>query len=214
MKNRAFVKFCGINSVEAVKSAQNTGCNALGFVFVKQSKRYISPQQFKSLSKTVSPMMLKVALFANNSIEDIQEVVALKSFHVLQFHGEETNEFCKQWQIPFWKAVPMLDNISLQDYVKAYPDASGFVLDHFGENKMAGSGKAFDWNLLPKDKNYDWILAGGLSPHNVAEAQKISGLRHFDVSSGIESEPGVKSEAKMVQFIQEVIKEVIKAPRR
>ena len=117
MRHRYFTKFCGLNSVKSIIDAQNAGCDALGFVFVKKSKRYINLQTYKSLIPSVSPLVLKVALFANNHKTEIDKIVDLKSFNVLQFHGEETNEFCRQWQIPFWKAVPMLDNIDIRNYL-------------------------------------------------------------------------------------------------
>ena len=202
MKPRRFIKFCGLRDTDSINFAQDAGCDALGFVFVRESKRYIDVETYKTLIPSISPLILKVALFANNQKDEIDQIVKLRSFNVIQFHGEETNDFCRQWQIPFWKAVPMLDNIDIEEYTEKFPDACGFVLDHFGTNSMAGSGKAFDWSSLPQVRKYNWILAGGLNPNNIAQAVKESGLNHFDVSSGIEGLPGKKSKTKMNEFIQ------------
>lgn len=206
MTKRLFVKFCGITSIEDALIAQEAGCNAIGFVFVKKSKRHISHDQFLNISKHISPMIQQIGLFADHSQKEISEIVNCKRLNLLQFHGSEPNDFCKQWDIPFWKAIPMLDDIVISDFIMQYPDASGFVLDNFGGQNMAGSGEKFNWELLPRIKNFNWILAGGLNPENIAKAVSITGLNHYDVSSGIESKPGKKSSAKMFQFIENMTK--------
>lgn len=201
MKNNYFTKFCGITSLKDALNAQRAGCNAIGFVFVKSSKRYIEFGTCKNIISHLSPTLMKVALFANNSESEIQETINQCAFHVLQFHGSESAEFCRQWGRPYWKAVPMADDVDIVKYTAKYPDADGFILDNFGINQTGGSGKRFAWEKLPKELNHKWILAGGLTVNNVQQAQKSSGLKCFDVSSGIEESAGVKSKTKMINFI-------------
>ena len=202
MKERVFTKFCGITTKESIKDAQNAGCDALGFVFVKKSKRYISVERYKQLERSISPLMMKVALFADNDKNEVKEVLKTCDFNVIQFHGNESRDFCSQWGRPYWKAIPMLDTISLQDWMDEYHDANGFVLDHFGKNHMAGSGTQFNWSEIPENTPYNWILAGGLNPSNISLARQETGMKHFDVSSGIESQPGIKSKILMENFIE------------
>jgi phosphoribosylanthranilate isomerase len=202
MENRLFTKFCGITSLKDALNAQSAGCDAVGFVFVKSSKRYIELSICKNIINQLSPALMKVALFANNSESEIRETIDQCSFHVLQFHGSESAEFCRQWGRPYWKAVPMADDIDLITYVEKYPDANGFLLDNFGKNQSGGSGKKFSWNILPDKLDNKWILAGGLSVENIHDAKKMSGLDFFDVSSGIEVSPGIKSKTKMINFIK------------
>lgn len=202
MKNRYFSKFCGITSIEDALNAQNAGCNALGFVFVKNSKRYIEATTCKEIIDQLSPAILTVALFANNSEVEIQQVINNCAIHVLQFHGSETAEFCKQWKRPYWKAIPMADKVDALDYANHYPEAQAYVIDNYGTNKSGGSGETLDWSKLPQQYANKWILAGGLSPGNIKQAKQSSNFKCFDVSSGIEKYPAIKSNKKMKQFIQ------------
>jgi len=204
MGNRLFTKFCGITNIEDALNAENAGCDAIGFVFVKSSKRFIELSTCKNIIKQLSPALMKVALFANNSESEIRETIDQCSFHVLQFHGSENADFCRQWGKPYWKAVPMADDIDLIKYAEKYPDADGFLVDNFGMKQSGGSGKKFAWNTLPNNLNNKWILAGGLNTNNIQKAQKMSGIKFFDVSSGIEESPGIKSKTKMINFIKKL----------
>lgn len=204
MKNRYFTKFCGITNIDDALNAQNLGCNALGFVFVKKSKRYIDVQKCQNIINKISPNMLTVALFANNSEAEIKEVLNNCSMHVLQFHGSETPEFCSQWNKPYWKAIPMADKINPIEYAIAYKNAQAYLIDNYGVNKMGGSGSKFSWKSLPKDLDNKWILAGGLSSDNIQQAIKETNIKSFDVSSGIEISAGIKSNKKMNSFLNNI----------
>lgn len=201
MINSYFTKFCGITSQHDALNAQALGCNALGFVFVKKSKRYIDVTSCQNIIKTLSPTMLTVALFANNSKDEIQEVLNNCSVHVLQFHGDETPEFCNQWNRPYWKAIPMANNIDPVEYASRYRQAQAYLIDNFGTKKQGGSGSRFDWNKLPEAVDNKWILAGGLDAFNIQEAKDSTDIRCFDISSGIEKSPGIKSKTKMKLFL-------------
>jgi phosphoribosylanthranilate isomerase len=200
--NRYFTKFCGITSIEDGLNAQSSGCDALGFVFVKKSKRYISTSKCQSIINRLSPTILTVALFANNTAQEIQEVLNKCTIHVLQFHGNEPAEFCRQWNRPYWKAIPMADGVNAIAYASNYADASAYLIDNYGCNKSGGSGSQFDWSQLPKDLGNKWILAGGLNPANITKAKQQTIIKCFDVSSGIEKAPGIKCKNKMTEFIK------------
>lgn len=201
MRNRYFTKFCGITNIEDALNAQDAGCNALGFVFVKKSKRYITTTVCNQIINKLSPQILTVALFANNSVQEIKEVLNKCTIHVLQFHGSETAEFCRQWNVPYWKAIPIADDIDIIDYVSNYPDAQGILIDNYGTQKLGGSGASFDWSKIPKQIDNRWILAGGLTPENIQLAKEKTNIKCFDVSSGIEKKAGIKSNTKMKNFI-------------
>lgn len=202
MKNRYFTKFCGITNLKDALNAQALGCNAIGFVFVGNSKRYITPRVCNKIIKSLPPGMLTVALFANNSVQEIQEVLNECSIHVLQFHGAETAEFCQQWKRPYWKAIPVADDINVTEYVSKFTDAQGILIDNYGSQKSGGSGQLFDWSKIPNDIDDRWILAGGLTPENIKLARKKTQIKCFDVSSGIEENAGIKSITKMKNFIR------------
>jgi phosphoribosylanthranilate isomerase len=204
MKNRYFTKYCGITNIKDALAAEQAGCDAIGFVFVKPSKRYLSMQACHQIIKDLSPALMRVALFANNSESEIQEIIKHCSFHVLQFHGSESDEFCRQWNLPYWKAVPMADGVDIIEYAKNYPGAEGFLLDNFGKQQSGGSGQKFAWDKIPKYLNTKWILAGGLTVDNIQQARDDSSLNCFDVSSGIEREAGLKSKTKMINFIKKL----------
>jgi len=202
MKNRYFIKFCGITNLKDALNAQDVGCNAIGFVFVEQSKRFITTETCNQIINALSPGLLTVALFANNTAQEIQEVLNECSVHVLQFHGNETPDFCRQWKRPYWKAVPVADDIDVTEYAHKYSDAQGILIDNYGSQKSGGSGHVFDWSKIPEEIDDRWILAGGLTPNNIRLAKENTQIKSFDVSSGIEKQTGTKSITKMKNFIR------------
>ncbi|VAW42729.1 Phosphoribosylanthranilate isomerase [hydrothermal vent metagenome] len=206
MSSRYFTKFCGITNIKDALNAQSLGCDALGFVFVRKSKRYIDPIQCQNIINKLSPAMLTVALFANNSGEEITEILNKCSVHVLQFHGDETPRFCRQWHKPYWKAIPMADKVNPLEYANNYHDAQAYLLDNYGNDSSGGSGSKFDWNNLPQHIDNKWILAGGLHPKNIQQAVQLTGINCFDISSGIEQYAGKKSNKKMKQFLKNLNK--------
>ena len=202
MKSRYFTKFCGITNTGDALNAQEIGCNAMGFVFVKKSKRYIGAEKCQAIIDVISPSILTVALFANNSEQEIKEILNKCSIHVLQFHGTETAAFCNQWNKPYWKAIPMADDINMKKYAQKYPDAQAYLIDNYGTNKSGGSGQKLNWSMIPQTLDNKWILAGGLNAANIHQAKAETTIKCFDVSSGIEKSAGIKSQTKMKEFIK------------
>ena len=198
------IKFCGMTNEQDVMRAIDLGIDALGFVFVNDSPRYLTVDQARELTKKVPPFVIKVGLFMNSEKKDIDRVLNNVRLDLLQFHGDEDEEYCLQFQRPYIKAVPMGSISSVTDYCKKYSSVTGFVFDSHTLGQMGGSGKTFEWSKLPKQLEKPVILAGGLTPQNVAQA--IHAVRPYavDVSSGIEASKGVKDPAKMELFIKEV----------
>ena len=202
MKSRIFTKFCGITRLEDAINASNAGCNALGFVFVKSSKRFITANKCQSIINKISPLVISVGLFSNNSKEEVKKIIQQCPLQVLQFHGKEDKEFCEQFNLPYWKAIPMADLVDPLTYSQKHPNAQAYVVDNYGKKQQGGSGKIFDWSQLPHNLNTKWILAGGLTVDNIKQARQNTSVINFDVSSGIEKSPGIKSQTKMNQFIK------------
>ncbi|MGH1536928.1 MAG: phosphoribosylanthranilate isomerase [Gammaproteobacteria bacterium] len=198
------IKFCGLTRIQDVQYAINLGVDALGFVFVKNSARNVDIATAVNLTREVPPFIIKVGLFMNAQAEDVRQVMKHVKFNLLQFHGEEDEAFCKQFNTPYIKAVPMGSTSSVVEFCDSYKTATGFILDSHASGQMGGSGEKFAWEDIPKDLNKPIILAGGLTANNVAEAIRVVQPYAVDVSSGIEAGKGIKDPAKMEQFIKEV----------
>ena len=202
MKTR--IKFCGMTRQQDIQSAISLGVDALGFVFVESSARNIDIETAVRLIKDIPPFIVKVGLFMNAQAFEVKQVIQKVNLNLLQFHGDEDEPFCAQFDMPYLKAVPMASASSLNEFCQDYRSATGFLLDSHAEGEMGGSGKAFEWSKLPENIDKPIILAGGLRPDNVAEAIRIVRPYAVDVSSGIEASKGIKDTAKMEQFIKEV----------
>ena len=187
-----------------VQCAVALGVDALGFVFVEKSARNIDIDTAVNLIRDVPPFIIKVGLFMNAQMEDVEQVVKHVKLNLLQFHGDEEEGFCSQFDMPYIKAVPMASTSSVENFCERYVSATGFILDSHAQGQMGGSGESFAWENIPKKLNKPIILAGGLTVENVAEAIRVVRPYAVDVSSGIEAGKGIKDPAKMEQFIKEV----------
>lgn len=200
------IKICGLTRADDVQAAIDCGADALGFVFYERSPRHVTLAQAERLLVRVPPLVSAVGLFVNAPAAVVREALAALPLDQLQFHGAESADYCRQFGRRWFKAVPMRDLPSAEAaaaWLAAYPDSSAFLFDAFGKAQMGGSGEVFDWSRLPPTDR-PVILAGGLHAGNVGDA--IRRFRPFavDVSSGVESAPGVKSSAKMRAFFSAV----------
>ena len=198
------IKFCGMTRYQDVQSAVSLGVDALGFVFVESSARNIDIETAVRLTKDIPPFIVKVGLFMNAQASEVKKIINKVNLNLLQFHGDEEEPFCDQFDMPYLKSVPMVSTSSLDEFCHGYKSATGFLLDSHTKGEMGGSGKTFAWSKLSKNIDKPIILAGGLRPDNVAEAIRIVRPYAVDVSSGIEASKGIKDPAKMEQFIKEV----------
>jgi phosphoribosylanthranilate isomerase len=198
------IKICGITREQDIHAVANSGADALGLVFYEKSPRHIGVQQAVKLAHAVPPFITTVGLFVNPSVEYVREVLGAVPLGLLQFHGEETAEFCRQFGKPWLKAIRVKPGVDLVECAARYTDAQGLLLDAFVEGTQGGTGESFDWALIPHDLPLPVILSGGLSAGNVAAAIRQVRPHAVDVSSGVEVAKGIKDAVKIAAFIQEV----------
>lgn len=197
------MKICGLTRSEDVQAAADAGADALGFVLYEPSPRYVSAQQAGQLLKQVPAFVTRVGLFVDASEEFVRASLQQAPFDLLQFHGDESPEYCRQFGRPYMKAVRVRNQQDIEKAVADYPDAAALLLDAYVENLPGGTGQAFDWRLIP-EMDIPWVLAGGLKPENVADAVNQVKPYAVDISGGVESAKGIKDREKIQKFISEI----------
>jgi phosphoribosylanthranilate isomerase len=203
---RTRIKICGITRPGDALAAAQAGADAIGLVFYPPSPRYLSGERALEIRDALPPFVQTVALFVNPDAAQVAQVLGRVRPSMLQFHGEETPEFCAQFGVPFVKAIRMKSGerpgVDALEYLRPFSRATAWLFDsHVPE--YGGVGESFDWSLVPKtDKPV--ILSGGLSRDNVAEAIRRVRPWGVDVSSGVESAKGIKDAARIAAFIAEV----------
>lgn len=196
------IKICGFTRPEDAAAAAELGADAAGLVFYGKSKRAVSIETAQRIVRALPPFVSVVALFVNEEAARIEEILAQVPIDIVQFHGDEPPEFCRRFARPYIKAVRVQNRAGIISAFETYPDARAVLFDAHVEGEYGGTGRSFDWQMLPPNLNGRWILSGGLTPENVAEAVRITGAQTVDVSSGVESAAGIKSVAKMAEFIR------------
>lgn len=197
------IKFCGITRPQDARLALDLGVDAIGLVFTRRSQRFLGISQARDIRRLLPPFASAVALFMDDEPGWIEEVIAGVQPDLLQFHGAETASFAASFSRPYVKAVPMASVDDAVAYVGLHPAASGFLLDGHALGALGGNGEVFDWKRAPRTSK-PVILAGGLDADNVAQAIGLVRPYAVDVSSGIESSPGMKDAARMRRFVQSV----------
>lgn len=192
--------------MEDVIASVHSGANALGLVFYDKSPRNVSVQQAMELTEVIFPFVSLVGLFVNPRVETVQEILRLVPLDVLQFHGDETPDFCAQFGRPYLKAIRVKPGIDLVKCALDYSGAQGLLLDAYVENSHGGTGVMFDWALIPQDLPLPVILSGGLNAANVSVAIRQVRPYAVDVSSGVEISKGIKDAEKIAAFISKVNK--------
>jgi phosphoribosylanthranilate isomerase len=197
------IKICGITNLADAQAAVGAGADALGFMFYRPSKRFIEATAARSIIEQLPARIAKVGVFVDATEAEVGEAIAATGIDTLQFHGEETPEFCAGFRpLRIWKAFRMADADSLRT-VRFHFEADAWLLDSHVAGSHGGTGNSFDWDLAigAKQLGRPVILAGGLNPENAAAA--VAHVRPFglDVSSGVESAPGKKDHAKIAAFI-------------
>ena len=198
------IKICGIKHLGDALKAVECGADAIGLIFVEKSPRYVSLTEARVIAESLPPFVTVVGLFMNATAEAVREALKVVPLNLLQFHGDETPEFCDQFNMPYIKVLRMRDNANVVAYAQEYPNASAIILDTYHKGVGGGTGQSFDWSLIPDDIPLPVILAGGLNPENVASAIETVKPYAVDVSSGVESEPAIKDHKIIEQFIKEV----------
>ena len=199
-----WVKICGITNIEDGLKAASLGVDALGFIFASSSRR-VKPDVAQKIIGTLPTPPLKVGVFVNEDPDEVLRVVEFCGLNGLQFHGEESPEYCKIFSLPVIKAIRIKDLESLDDMGR-YPDTT-LLLDTYSPVQAGGTGNSFSWEIALKAKEKrDFILSGGLNQDNVGEAIKKMGPFGVDVCSGVETNPGKKDLLKMAEFVKEARK--------
>lgn len=197
-------KICGITRIEDALAAVDAGADAIGLVFYPPSPRAVSVVQARAIIAALPPFVTTVGLFVNASRCELNETLEAVGLDLLQFHGDETPEDCEGYHRPFIKALRVKPGDDIAAACRVYSKASGLLLDAYVPGVPGGTGETFDWGLIPKDLSKPVILAGGLSPDNVAQA--IAQVRPYavDVSGGVELHKGIKDHGKIRAFMKAV----------
>jgi phosphoribosylanthranilate isomerase len=200
--SRVRVKFCGLTRAEDIAAACALGVDAVGLVMTRRSRRFVDLDQAAALRAALPPLVSLVTLLLDDEPAWVREVISRAGPDLLQFHGEEAPDACAAYGLRYLKAVPMASVADVPAYARLHPRAAGFLLDSHAAGGQGGSGEAFDWRRVPRGLDRPLLLAGGLHAGNVAEAVRVAQPFAVDVSSGIETAPGIKDAVRMRQFMQ------------
>ena len=200
---RTRIKICGITREEDLRCAVAAGADAIGLVFYAPSPRYLMATRAAELVRRLPPFVTSVGLFVNEPASTVKAVLQKLPLQLLQFHGEEDEAYCASFGLPYIKAARVKPGLDLVEYAKSFASAGALLLDAHVDS-YGGSGKTFDWSLIPAGLPLPLVLSGGLHAGNVAAALAAVKPWAVDVSSGVEAAPGVKDAEKIAQFVAEV----------
>ena len=198
--SRTRIKICGLTRAQDVRAAVDHGADAIGFVFYASSPRAVSIAQAAELVALLPPFVASVGLFVNATADEVNCVLERVPLQLLQFHGDEVEADCARFGRPWIKAARMRAGVDLVEFASLHPGASGILVDAFVEG-YGGGGKTFDWSLIPQGFGRPLVLSGGLDADNVVDAVRRIRPWAVDVSSGVESDKGIKDTAKIAAFI-------------
>jgi phosphoribosylanthranilate isomerase len=201
---RTRVKICGLTRVCDAQAATAAGADAIGLVFYAPSPRFVDIAAAKAVLAVLPPFVTTVGLFVDASAAAIAEVLAAVPLDLLQFHGDEAPEDCAAYGRPWIKALRVRPGMDLEREAGRYAGAAGLLLDAYRAGVPGGTGACFDWGLIPPGLAPRIVLAGGLTPYNVAAAIRTVRPYGVDVSGGVEAAKGIKDPAKIDAFMQGV----------
>ena len=202
---RTRVKICGITRPEDGLKAANSGVDAIGLVFYTKSPRAVTIEQAQVIVAALPAFITVVALFVDAPKDEVMQVLSQVNIDTIQFHGNESVQDCEQYGRRYIKAIRMTDDIVLSDIMEQYASATAILVDSYHKDMPGGTGESFDWQRISKELAGDVILAGGLESDNIASAIKTVRPYAVDVSSGVESEKGIKDGSKIDAFMRGVI---------
>lgn len=202
---RTRIKICGLTRSQDVRAACQLGVDAVGFVCHPASPRYVPPETLASLAREVPAFVTPVLLFVNATAEQVERALRAVPHALLQFHGGEAHDDCARYGRAYVRAVAIGDGVDLLDWEQRYPTAAALLADA-PSAAFGGGGRTFDWDRLPAQerRSRPLILAGGLRAINVGAAIRAARPFAVDVSSGVETQPGIKSESLMRDFVAAV----------
>jgi len=195
------VKICGITNSEDARAAVDAGADAIGLIFYQGSKRCIDERLAAEIVSLLPPYTSINALFVNPTEAEVRKVLSTVDVSQIQFHGEEPPAFCEDFGRPYVKSIPVVDTTRMHALVADHTNARAYLFDTHVPGEHGGTGKTFDWTKMPEKNIGHRILAGGLDTENVAKAIRLAGPDAVDVSSGVESQPGIKNHETLKRFI-------------
>lgn len=201
---RTRIKLCGMTRPEDAEAAARLGADAIGLILAPGGPRFISLEQAAIIRRRLPPFVQAVAVFRNPVAAEVERALAALRPDLLQFHGEESPEFCERFGVPYLRAVPMQGAASPADWARRHASAAALLLDAHAPGEQGGQGRSFDWSRVPADLDKPVVLAGGLTPDNVGEAVRRARPYAVDAASGVEASPGIKDQGRMQAFIEEV----------
>ena len=197
------LKICGINDIDILQHACEAGLDFVGFIMVNESPRNISNNFLASLESFDFLSTTPVFVFVNPSVDEVKKITSNFENAILQFHGDEEDSFCRQFDQLFWKTIRVKDSQSLEA-INDFPTADAILLETFSQDAYGGTGKVFDWGLLEKiSVQRKFVLAGGINPKNIKEAVSVDPWC-IDVNSGVESSVALKDKALMDEIIKNI----------
>jgi len=194
-------KICGITRLEDAQAAIKYGANALGLVFYEKSSRFITINDAKNIVSKLPPFVTIVGLFVNANSSDVKDVLQEIPLDLLQFHGDEDENFCVSFAKPYIKAIRVQNSEQIIIAEQMYAGAKALLLDSYVKHQFGGTGHIFNWDLIPNNLTKPIILAGGLNADNVACAIKQVKPYAVDVSGAVEISPGIKDKRKLIKFL-------------
>jgi phosphoribosylanthranilate isomerase len=206
-RERTRIKICGIREAQHARVAADAGADAIGLVFYRPSPRAVTPEVAAAIAASLPPFVAAVGLFVDAPEREVRDVLAKVPLDLLQFHGDETPEFCARFGKPFVRAVRMEAGTDLLEYAHRFSAAKALLLDAHSPGEPGGTGLTFDWAAIPAGLPMPVILSGGLDAANVGRAVREVRPWAVDVSSGVESSRGVKDPRRIVEFIRSVRRE-------
>ncbi len=203
--HRTRIKICGITRTEDLRCAVDAGADAIGLVFYPPSRRYLEAAAAAQLLRRLPAFVTAVGLFVNEDAARVEALLRVLPLQLLQFHGDEDEAYCAGFGLPYIKAARVKPGLDLLEYARSFASARALLLDAHVDS-YGGSGKTFDWTLIPADLPMPLVLSGGLHPGNVGQALATVRPWAVDVSSGVEAAPGLKDAEKLARFVAEVRK--------
>jgi phosphoribosylanthranilate isomerase len=204
---RTRIKICGLREGIHALAAANAGADAIGLVFYKESPRFVTPALAANVAAILPPYVTTVGLFVNATDRKIRETLRTVRLDMLQFQGDEEPDFCASFGMPYVRAVRMEKGTDLLEWAGRFSSARALLLDAHVAGERGGTGRTFDWAVIPRDLPIPLILSGGLTGDNVGRAVREVKPWAVDVSSGVEASRGVKDPKKIVEFIRSVQRE-------
>jgi phosphoribosylanthranilate isomerase len=211
--SRTRIKICGLKEPAHARLAAETGADAIGLVFHRPSPRYVDPGRAAEVAAALPPYVMSVGLFVNEAAGEVANILRSVPLDLLQFQGDESDDFCASFGRPYVKAVRMEEGTDLVEWAHRFPRARALLLDAHVPGQPGGTGRTFDWKRIPGDLAIPIILSGGLNVENVGRAVREIRPWAVDVSSGVEASRGSKDPEKIVEFIRSVQREDAGTPR-